>query len=533
MSGSSGTRARASSRWAQAARCWAAAQRSSFRATRPRPAAAKARASRSRSRTAAPSAARPTCSSRQAVQTSFNNGVPTRELDTGMSRRPPPVERRRGADRGNVFHQTGLGGGHGSSINASLVGPFGFGQPRDGYGRAEPEPARGHPRPRDLLDVRDAVRVQRVDRSAATTTRWSSWTGASRSAPTPPARSSSGSSRRARTRFASIPPRSRRASSATASTRRSRCWAGRPPRSSSTSATSRGSRARVIATDSNGVKHGLPDVGISVDGIQAVTTTADGHYQVGRLSPGAHTIQIVEATMPSTVEFTGDAQTHRHGDAGDDDAARLRRGPAGLDRRFGASAGGRRASAQLIGLKNVYVVARARRARGDHRRRRLVHPGQHARRRRTRSRSIRTRSPTACRCCRAGRPAVAGRRQHGLRDRLQARRRRERSRLHVQRRPAHAAAGHDRARRRSARRAAARHRANRGQGRQGARRRERRVRRLPAAPRSARDVGRRRRRAVARQGRLRAQRHGAPQGRHGRRRRSSPSIRASRCSRRC
>ena len=63
-----------------------------------------------------------------------------------------------------------------------------------------------------------------------------------------------------------------------------------------------GVAGRVFYTK-NGVDTPLPAIGISVDGTQAALTDAKGHYSIGKLTPGAHKITLVETTLPSTVSF--------------------------------------------------------------------------------------------------------------------------------------------------------------------------------------------------------------------------------------
>jgi hypothetical protein len=291
----------------------------------------------------------------QAIQTSFNNGVPTREMDSGISlvrRLSNVVAVQISAD---VFHQTGLGGGHGSSISASLVGPFGFGQPRDGYGHANPKlpavirglvsysasstpfaysasPIRGY---NNALVVLDGRISQRTDSTGAFEFRFVSQ--GTHTIRIDPATIAPGlvSDRE----YATL-----------------KVLGGQTASVQFNVGNFAGVAGSVIATDSSGVKHGLPDVGISVDGIQAVTTTPDGRYQVGRLSPGAHTIQIVDATVPSTVAFTGERKRTITVTPGITTPLDFVAAPLGsiaglvqapADGGFGA----------LVGLKNVYVVA--------------------------------------------------------------------------------------------------------------------------------------------------------------------------------
>jgi hypothetical protein len=292
----------------------------------------------------------------QGFQTTTNDGgVPTRLVDTGLSivRRLSPVVAVQVS--GNVFHQTGLGGGHGSAISASLVGPFGFGQPRDGYGRANPNlpavirglvtystsatpfaynaPAiRGY---NNALVVLDGRISQRTDSSGAFEFRFVSQ--GTHTIRIDPATISPGlvSDRE----YATL-----------------KVLGGQTATIQFNVGNFAGIAGTVSATDSNGVKRGLPDVGIAVDGIQAVMTAPDGRYQVGRLSPGAHTIQIVEATVPSTVAFTGERKRTVTVTPGTTTPLDFAAAPLGsitgtvvapADGGFGA----------LVGLKNVYVVA--------------------------------------------------------------------------------------------------------------------------------------------------------------------------------
>jgi hypothetical protein len=291
----------------------------------------------------------------QAVETSFNNGVPTREIDTGISlvRRLSSVVAVQVS--ANVFHQTGIGGGHGSSITASLVGPFGFGQPRDSTGRANPNlpavirglvtsstsatpfaysaaPIRGY---NNALVVLDGRISQRTDSTGAFEFRFVSQ--GAHTIRIDPATIAPGLV--VDREYATL-----------------KVLGGQTATVQFNVGNFAGIAGSVIATDSNGVKRGLPDVGISVDGIQAVTTTPDGRYQIGRLSPGAHTIQIVDATVPSTVEFTSSRKRTVTVTPGTTTPLDFVAAPLGSiagvvqapsDGGFGA----------LVGLKNVYVVA--------------------------------------------------------------------------------------------------------------------------------------------------------------------------------
>ncbi len=287
--------------------------------------------------------------------TSADGGTPSTLVDTGLSlvRRLSPVIAV--AVTGNVFHQTGLGGGHGSSISASLVGPFGFGQPRDGYGRPNPNlPAvirgmvtystsatpfaynaptiRGY---NNALIVLDGRISQRTDSSGTFEFRFVSQ--GTHTIRIDPATISPGlvSDRE----YATL-----------------KVLGGQTATIQFNVGNFAGIAGMVSATDSRGVKRGLPDVAISIDGIQAVSTGPDGRYQVGRLSPGAHTVQIVEATVPSTVAFTGALKRTITVTPGTTTPLDFAAAPLGsiagsvqapADGGFGAP----------VGLKNVYVVA--------------------------------------------------------------------------------------------------------------------------------------------------------------------------------
>ncbi|HEX3465266.1 MAG TPA: carboxypeptidase-like regulatory domain-containing protein [Candidatus Elarobacter sp.] len=112
----------------------------------------------------------------------------------------------------------------------------------------------------------------------------------------------------------------------------------------------------VVAADANGKKRGLGGVGIAIDGIQAVTTTPDGHYAIGRLSPGAHTVEIVESTLPTSVAFVADKKKTVTVTPGTSTPLNFVATPLGsiAGNVVAPSDGG---FGQLTGLKNVYVVA--------------------------------------------------------------------------------------------------------------------------------------------------------------------------------
>ena len=291
----------------------------------------------------------------QSFQTSANNGVPAQLIDTGISlvrRLSNVVAVQLSADR---FHQTGVGGGNGTSFAASLVGPFGFGQPQNAVGRANPNmPAvirgivtystasspfaynaptlRGFNNALVILDGRIS---QRTD-----------------------------SSGQFEFRFVPQGTHTIRIDSATITPglivdreyQTVSVLGGQTTSIQFNVGNFAGVTGIVAAQDANGAKQPLGNVGIAVDGIQAVTTTPDGHYQIGRLSPGAHTISIVESTVPSTVQFIADKKKTVTVTAGTSTPLNFYAAPLGkitgsvvapADGGFGA----------LTGLKNVYVVA--------------------------------------------------------------------------------------------------------------------------------------------------------------------------------
>ena len=291
----------------------------------------------------------------QSVQTSSNNGISSQLFETTVSvvRRLSNVVALQVS--GNVFRQTGLGGGSGSGISASLVGPFGFGQPRQTFGRPNPKlPAviRGivtystSPSPfaytqtaqrgyNNALIILDGRVTQRTDASGEFEFRFvSQGTHTLRIDP------------------ATIPP----GLITDREYQTVQVDGGQTTTIQFSVGNFAGVAGRVVATESGGKTRGLAGVGIAVDGIQAVTTTPDGHYAVGRLSPGAHTVEIVEATIPSTVAFVADKKKTVTVTAGTSTPLNFVATPLGsiagnvlapVDGGFG----------QFGGMKNVYVVA--------------------------------------------------------------------------------------------------------------------------------------------------------------------------------
>jgi hypothetical protein len=291
----------------------------------------------------------------QTVQTASNNGVQTKLFETTVSlvRRLSNVVALQVS--ANHFRQIGIGGGSGTAVQASLVGPFGFGQPRQGYGRANPNlpavirgvvtystsstpfaynaPAlRGF---NNALIVLDGRVTQRTDASGEFEFRFvPAGTHTIRIDP------------------ATIPP----GLITDREYQTLQVQGGQTSTIQFNVGNFAGIGGTVVATDAHGRKRGLGDVGIAVDGIQSVRTTPDGHYSIGRLSPGAHTVEIVESTLPSTVAFINDKKktvTVTAGVSTPLDFVATPLGSIGGSVMAAADSG----FGQLAGLKNVYVVA--------------------------------------------------------------------------------------------------------------------------------------------------------------------------------
>ena len=291
----------------------------------------------------------------ESVQSSTNNGVPTKVLETTVSlvRRLSNVVALQVS--ANVFRQTGSGGGAGSSIQASLVGPFGFGQPRGGYGRANPNvpavirgivtystsatpfaynapPQRGY---NNVLIILDGRTTQRTDANGEFEFRFVSQ-----------------GTHTIRIDAATIRP----GLIADREYQAIQVLGGQTATVQFSVGNFAGVQGIVVAADANGKRRPLANVGLSIDGIQAVTTTPDGHYAVGRLTPGAHTVEIVESTLPSTVAFVSEKKKTVTVTAGTSTSLDFIATPLGsiAGNVVAAGDGG---FGQLSGLKNVYVVA--------------------------------------------------------------------------------------------------------------------------------------------------------------------------------
>ncbi len=291
----------------------------------------------------------------QSFQTSSNNGVVARLNETSVAlvrRISNVVAIQVSADR---FHQSGIGGGSGTSFSASLVGPFGFGEPQGGVGRANPNlPAviRGvvtfsnSPSPfaynapvlhgyNNALVILDGRISQRTD-----------------------------SSGEFEFRFVAQGTHTIRIDSATVAPglivdreyQTIKVLGGQTSTVQFSVGNFAGVSGSVFAQDADGHKRPLAGVAIAVDGVQAVTTTADGHYQVGRLSPGAHSVEVLDATLPSTVQLVGERKKAVTVTPGTSTPLNFAATP------LGSIAGSVVAPADggfgtMVGLHNVYVIA--------------------------------------------------------------------------------------------------------------------------------------------------------------------------------
>ncbi len=115
-----------------------------------------------------------------------------------------------------------------------------------------------------------------------------------------------------------------------------------------------------LTIQKNGKEEPLGGVTLIVDKIQRVITATDGRYQVGRLTTGAHTIAIVDETVPSTVQFTKREQsvTVSQGAITKVDFSGTTLGSIAGSVLLASAPG----SNDVNGAKNVYVLAQP----GDH-----------------------------------------------------------------------------------------------------------------------------------------------------------------------
>jgi hypothetical protein len=290
----------------------------------------------------------------QTMESSNNNGITSQLTQTSVAL----VRRLSNALSlqlsGDVFRQTGLGGGHGSGIQASIVGPFGFGA-RANTGRANPNlPAvirgmvtyststspfaynagalKGY---NNALIILDGRTTQRTDSNGEFEFRFVSQ--GTHTIRIDPATISPGL----------ITDREYQAV---------QVLGGQTLTVSFNVGNFAGVGGTVMVADANGQKRGLGNVAIAVDGIQTVVTTPDGHYSIGRLSPGPHAVEIVESTLPSTVAFVSEKKRTVTVTPGTSTPLNFVATPLGSIA-GNVLAPGDGGFGQLGGLKNAYVVA--------------------------------------------------------------------------------------------------------------------------------------------------------------------------------
>lgn len=291
----------------------------------------------------------------QTIEVSSNNGTPSRLLDTTLSlvRRLSSVVAVQVS--GEFFRQTGLGAGKGTAFSASLIGPFGFGAPPSTSGRSNPNlPA----------VIRGVVTFASASNGLAFNA--SSVRGYNNAVIILDGRVSqrTDASGEFEFRFVAQGPHTVRLDPASISPgliadreyQSVQVMGGQTATVQFAVGNFAGVTGSVVATDASGAKHPLGGIGISIDGIQSVMTAPDGHYSVGRLTPGAHTIEIVQSTVPSTVAFLTDTKKTVTVMAGTSTPLDFSATPLGSvsGSVMAPSDGG---FGSLVGLHNVYVVA--------------------------------------------------------------------------------------------------------------------------------------------------------------------------------
>jgi len=290
----------------------------------------------------------------QGLESAVNNSVRSRLIESQVTvvRKLSPVVSVQVS--GDLYHQTGPGGGTGTGFTFSLVGPFGFGQPQTG--------GRGNPHlPAVIRGIVTSVASQTPFALNSTAQRGlnnaliildNGITERTDSAGNFEFRFVPQGTHVVRVDPASLAPglvldREYQTINALGGT-------------VTTLQFNVGNFAAVAgdvyAAGPNGLRVPLGKIGIAVDGVQATTTTPDGHYQVGRLNPGSHTVEIVTATVPGTVAFVSDTKKTVSVVAGSqtplDFVASTLGSIAGFV--YAATEGG---FGPQTGMHNVYVVA--------------------------------------------------------------------------------------------------------------------------------------------------------------------------------
>lgn len=291
----------------------------------------------------------------QTFQHSSNNGVPTAVFDTTLAlvRRLSNVVAVQVS--GDFFRQTGLGGGKGTAFSASLIGPFGFGQPPAASGRSNPN------LPAVIRGVVTFATASNGLAFNATSTR-----GYNNAVVILDGRISqrTDSAGEFEFRFVAQGTHTIRLDSATIAPgliadreyQSVQVMGGQTTTVQFAVGNFAGVTGTVTSSDSSGAQHPLGGIGISVDGIQSVTTAPDGHYSVGRLTPGAHTVEIVQSTVPSSVAFLTNAKKTVTVSAGTSTPLNFAATPLGSIS-GSVMAPGDGGFGTLAGLHNVYVVA--------------------------------------------------------------------------------------------------------------------------------------------------------------------------------
>jgi hypothetical protein len=112
----------------------------------------------------------------------------------------------------------------------------------------------------------------------------------------------------------------------------------------------------VLSELGGGGTQAIPGIDIVVDGQQHGYTGPDGHYQIGHLQPGRHTVAIDADSLPATVQLNG--PTEQNVDVVEGRIATLNWTVQGLGSIQGSVLYASNAGfGNLVGARNIYVVA--------------------------------------------------------------------------------------------------------------------------------------------------------------------------------